>query len=161
MLGALCCGGVASCIGVIGAAEVDLDGNVNSTEIDGELLVGAGGAPDIAACAREVMVLTRADPRRLVGKVQYITSRGQNVRTIVTEACVFERSGPGEPWLVRDVVPARAAALTDLLRSAGFRFAMPGPPLSAAPPTPRELELLARLRVVAARSPKAAKVPGG
>lgn len=161
MLGALCCGGVASCIGVIGAAEVDVDGNVNSTEIDGELLVGAGGAPDIAACAREVMVLTRADPRRLVKKVQYITSRGHNVRAIVTEACVFERSGPGEPWLLRDVVPARAAALTELLKSGGFRFAMPGPPASAAPPTPHELELLARLRVMALPPAKAAEVRGG
>ncbi|HXK19455.1 MAG TPA: hypothetical protein VNG33_16715, partial [Polyangiaceae bacterium] len=111
----------------------------------GELLVGAGGAPDIAACAREVMVLTRADPRRLVRQVEYITSRGQNVRTIVTEACVFERSGPGEPWLVKDLVPARAGLLKEL-GSGGFRFAMQGPPAAASPAGPRELELLARLR---------------
>ena len=55
-------------------------------ESGGELLVGAGGAPDIAAGAREVMVLSRADPRRLLAKVAYITSRGERVRTIVTEA---------------------------------------------------------------------------
>lgn len=146
MLGALCCGGVSSTIGVIGAAEIDVEGNVNSSFIDGELLVGPGGAPDIAACAREVMVLTRADPRRLVRNVQYITSRGENVRTIVTEACVFERSGPAEPWLVRDVVPSRASALGELLRQSGFRFAMAGPPPAAAAPTARELEVLARLR---------------
>jgi acyl CoA:acetate/3-ketoacid CoA transferase beta subunit/acyl CoA:acetate/3-ketoacid CoA transferase alpha subunit len=145
ILGALCCGGVTSSIGVIGAAEVDVDGNVNSSFIDGELLVGAGGAPDIAACAREVMVLTRADPRRLVRKVQYVTSLGQNVRTIVTEACVFERNTPGDPWLVRDVVPARASALKDLLQAGGFRFAMPGPPPAAPAPSTHELELLARL----------------
>ena len=145
MLGALCCGGVASCIGVIGAAQVDLDGNVNSTESGGELLVGAGGAPDIAACASEVMVLTRADPRRLVQKVEYVTSRGQNVRTIVTEACVFERAGPGEPWLVKDLVPARAGLLKDLA-AGGFRFAMQGPPVAASPAGSRELELLSRVR---------------
>lgn len=155
MLGALCCGGTAECIGVIGAAEVDVEGNVNSTESDGELLVGAGGAPDIAACAREVMVLTRAEPRRLLRKVGYITSLGHNVRTIVTEACVFERSSVGEPWLVRDVVPARAAALKELLRAGGFCFAMPGPPPSALPPTAQELELLARLRVRGASRSKA------
>jgi acyl CoA:acetate/3-ketoacid CoA transferase alpha subunit/acyl CoA:acetate/3-ketoacid CoA transferase beta subunit len=156
MLGSLCCGGTSTCIGVIGAAEVDVDGNVNSTESDGELLVGAGGAPDIAACAREVMVLTRADPRRLVRKVQYITSLGHNVRTIATEACVFERGGPGEPWLVRDVVPARAFALKELLKDGGFRFAMPGPPPTAPPPSALELELLARLRVPA-RAPAFSK----
>jgi hypothetical protein len=154
MLGALCCGGTAECIGVIGAAEVDVDGNVNSTESDGELLVGAGGAPDIAACAREVMVLARAEPRRLLRKVGYITSLGHNVRTIVTDACVFERSSAGEPWLVRDVVPTRASALKDLLHSGGFHFAMPGPPPTASPPTALELELLSRLRVSGSSRPK-------
>jgi acyl CoA:acetate/3-ketoacid CoA transferase beta subunit len=152
MLGALCCGGTSACIGVIGAAEVDVDGNVNSTQIDGELLVGAGGAPDIAACAGELMLLTRADPRRLVRKVQYITSLGHNLRTIVTEACVFERNGIGQPWLVRDVVPTRAAALQELLRSGGFPFVMPGPPASAPAPSAFELALLGRVRVPASAS---------
>ncbi|HEY6077533.1 MAG TPA: CoA-transferase, partial [Polyangiaceae bacterium] len=133
MLGALCCGGASTCLGVIGAAEVDIEGNVNSTSVDGELLVGAGGAPDIAACAREVMVLTRADPRRLVRKVQYCTSRGQNVRLIVTESCVFERSGVGEPWVVREILASRVDGLKQLLQSSGFRFAIPGPPPLAAP----------------------------
>jgi acyl CoA:acetate/3-ketoacid CoA transferase alpha subunit len=146
MLGALCCGAATSCIGVIGAAEVDLDGNVNSTESAGELLVGAGGAPDIAACASEVMVLTRADPRRLLAKVEYVTSRGERVRTIVTEACVFERKAAGEPWVVTDVVPARAPALREVLAPGGFRFAMGEPPPAAPPANPRELELLAQLR---------------
>jgi acyl CoA:acetate/3-ketoacid CoA transferase beta subunit/acyl CoA:acetate/3-ketoacid CoA transferase alpha subunit len=155
VLGALCCGGSAACIGVIGAAEVDVEGNVNSTESDGELLVGGGGAPDIAACAREVMVLSRAEPRRLLRKVAYVTSLGHNVRTIVTEACVFERAGNGEPWLVRDLVPARASALKELLQSGNFCFAMPGPPPVAPAPTAFELELLARLRARGGQKRKA------
>jgi acyl CoA:acetate/3-ketoacid CoA transferase alpha subunit/acyl CoA:acetate/3-ketoacid CoA transferase beta subunit len=155
MLGALCCGNGGSCIGVIGAGEVDLDGNVNSSFSDGAPLVGPGGAPDIAACASELVVLTRADPRRLVRKVEYVTSLGRNVRTIVTEACVFERHSAGEPWLVRDVVPARAGLLKEVLQS-GFRFVMPGPPPVATEPTPAELSMLARLRS-ASGSPAAPK----
>lgn len=147
MLGALCCGNAGSCMGVIGAAEVDAHGNVNSSFSDGELLVGPGGAPDIAACAQEVMVLTRADPRRLRQKVQYVTSRGDNVRCIVTEACVFERSAVGEPWQARDLVPTRASVLKSLQQS-GFRFVITGPPSEAPPPTEQELNWLARLRVV-------------
>lgn len=149
MLGALCCGGSAACIGVIGAAEVDVDGNVNSSLSDGECLVGPGGAPDIAACARELMVLTRAEPRRLVRRVQYITSLGHNVRTIVTEACVFERAAPGQPWLVREVMPSRADALKALIQTGAFPFAMPGPPPAVAPPSAFELEVLGRLRLPA------------
>jgi acyl CoA:acetate/3-ketoacid CoA transferase alpha subunit/acyl CoA:acetate/3-ketoacid CoA transferase beta subunit len=146
MLGALCCGDASSCVGVIGAAEVDLDGNVNSSFSGGVPLVGPGGAPDIAACAEEVMVLTRADPRRLVRRVEYVTSRGRNVRTIVTEACVFERSAAGEPWRVRDVVARRAELLKEVMQS-GFRFVMPGPPPVAEAPTAAELSMLAKLRV--------------
>jgi acyl CoA:acetate/3-ketoacid CoA transferase beta subunit len=142
VLGALCCGGAAACIGVIGAAEVDVEGNVNSTWLGGELLVGGGGAPDIAACAREVMVLTRADPKRLVRKVEYCTSLGLNVRSIVTEACVFERSGASEPWIVREIVPARAASLKDPLQTSDFRFAIPGPPPLSPAADARELQLL-------------------
>lgn len=146
VLGALCCGGATPCIGVIGAAEVDVDGNVNSTCVDGELLVGGGGAPDIAACAREVMVLVRADPRRLVRRVEYCTSRGLNVRSIVTEACVFERSAPGEPWIVREIVPSRAEALRSLLQAGEFRFVIPGPPPLSPAALAHELELLDALR---------------
>lgn len=146
VLGALCCGGAAQCLGVIGAAEVDVEGNVNSTALGGELLVGGGGAPDIAACASEVMVLTRAEPRRLVKKVEYCTSLGLNVRCIVTEACVFERSGPGEPWIVREIVASRADTLKALLSNSGFRFAIPGPPPLAPPAAAHELALLSSLR---------------
>jgi acyl CoA:acetate/3-ketoacid CoA transferase alpha subunit/acyl CoA:acetate/3-ketoacid CoA transferase beta subunit len=158
MLGALCCGGVAACIGVIGAAEVDEQGNVNSSFADGEPLVGAGGAPDIAACASEVIVLARADPRRLVRKVQHITSLGHNVRSIVTEACVFERDGTSAPWVARDVVPSRAATLNQLLQSRGFQFVMAEPPSWALPPTAYELELLTRLRPAAGKPPPSSEV---
>jgi acyl CoA:acetate/3-ketoacid CoA transferase beta subunit len=150
VLGALCCGGSSACIGVIGAAEVDVEGNVNSTLLGGERWVGGGGAPDIAACAREVMVLTRADSKRLVRKVEYCTSRGLNVRTIVTEACVFERSGPGEPWIVREILASRAESLKLLLQSSEFRFAIPGPPPLAPAVDARELALMAQLRRAAA-----------
>ena len=105
-------------------------------------------------------MLTRADPRRLVRKVQFVTSLGHNVRTIVTEACVFERSGPSEPWLVRDVVPTRASTLKPLLAS-GFPFVMPGPPPSAVAPSSRELELLASLRVPSQARPKPSEVSSG
>lgn len=153
MLGALCCGGVTRTIGVIGAGEVDVDGNVNSWRSGGELLVGAGGAPDIAACASEVMVLARCEPRRLVQKVEHVTSTGAKVSVIATDACVFDRSAPGAPWIVRDVVPARAGALKALLHAGSFRFVMPGPPPVAEEPSERELELLSLLRWARGASP--------
>ncbi len=95
VLGTLVCGGTNRCMGVIGAAQVDVEGNVNSTFVDGMLLVGSGGACDIALGAREVTVLTRFD--RLVSQVEYITSPGTAVRQIVTERGVLHRTG--DRWL--------------------------------------------------------------
>jgi acyl CoA:acetate/3-ketoacid CoA transferase alpha subunit/acyl CoA:acetate/3-ketoacid CoA transferase beta subunit len=149
VLGALCCGNAVSCLGVIGAGQVDEDGNVNSSFIDGAPLVGPGGAPDIAACAQELLVLTRADGKRLVPRVEYVTSLGHQLRTIVTEACVFERRGPGEPWVVRDVVAARRGQL-QAVSQAGFRFETPASLPLAEAPTAVELALLARLRTAGA-----------
>ncbi len=93
VLGALVCGGAASCIAVIGCAEVDTSGNLNSTMVDGRLLVGSGGACDIAAGAREVVVLARNS--RLVAEVQHVTSIGSRVTTVVTESGVYQRQDQG------------------------------------------------------------------
>ncbi|HKO52442.1 MAG TPA: CoA-transferase [Polyangiaceae bacterium] len=105
MLGALTCGGNNRCLGVIGAAQVDLAGNVNSTIVDGQFLVGSGGASDIASSAAEVMVLAPCDPRRLLGEVEYITSPGHSVLTVVTDRCTIARASRNAPWMVTDLAP--------------------------------------------------------
>jgi acyl CoA:acetate/3-ketoacid CoA transferase beta subunit/acyl CoA:acetate/3-ketoacid CoA transferase alpha subunit len=89
VLGTLVTGRQNSCLGVIGCAEVDGDGNVNSTFAGGKLLVGSGGACDIALGAKEVFVLARAD--RLVQKLAYVTSPGRAVTHIVTEGFILKR----------------------------------------------------------------------
>jgi glutaconate CoA-transferase, subunit B len=74
-------------VGVIGAAQVDKYGNVNTTGIwDGEIgetyrppktrLTGAGGANDIATAARRTIVMVTHEPKRFVEKVTYNSSPG-------------------------------------------------------------------------------------
>jgi acyl CoA:acetate/3-ketoacid CoA transferase alpha subunit len=95
-LGAVACGGQNRCLAVVGCAQADAGGNLNSTFVDGRLVVGSGGAADLTAAARDVVVLCRAD--RLVARVQYVTSPGERVRVIVTEDAVLERAGADAPW---------------------------------------------------------------
>ncbi len=97
VLGTLVRGTATSCIGVVGAAQVDRAGNLNSTFVDGKLLVGSGGACDIASGAQELIVLVRSD--RLVPRLDYITSVGRNVSHLVTESGVLERIKAG--WVFR------------------------------------------------------------
>jgi glutaconate CoA-transferase subunit B len=68
-------------IGFLGAAEVDQFGNLNSTVI-GEYrrptvrLPGSGGANDIGSLARRLVIMVPHERRRLVPRVQYLTTPG-------------------------------------------------------------------------------------
>ncbi|MDR1367488.1 MAG: CoA synthetase [Candidatus Accumulibacter sp.] len=74
-------------VGVIGAAQVDKFGNVNTTGIWGHeigntytppvtRLTGAGGANDIASGARRFVIMANHEKKRFVDKVEYISSPG-------------------------------------------------------------------------------------
>jgi acyl CoA:acetate/3-ketoacid CoA transferase beta subunit/acyl CoA:acetate/3-ketoacid CoA transferase alpha subunit len=92
VLGTLVSGPASSCIGVLGAGQIDRDGNLNSTwSDDGQFLVGSGGANDIASAAEEVVVVVKHAPGRLVVKLPYITAPGRRVTAVVTTKGVFER----------------------------------------------------------------------
>ena len=106
VLGTLACGADNRCLAVIGAAQIDATGAVNSTRLgDGTLLVGSGGAHDLAVAADEVLVLVPCERRRMVAKVDYVTSPGRAVRHVVTDRATFRRSGPdadADRWLIDD-----------------------------------------------------------
>jgi citrate lyase subunit alpha/citrate CoA-transferase len=77
---------------ILGAAEVDLDFNVNvSTRSDGRLLGGSGGHSDTAAGAKIALVTTKlkagAVPK-VVERVTTITTPGESIDAVATEAGV-------------------------------------------------------------------------
>lgn len=76
-------------VGIIGAAQVDKYGNVNTTGVwdgDGTIgdtyrlpktrLTGAGGANDIACGAGRVVIMVTHEPKRFADRVSYISSPG-------------------------------------------------------------------------------------
>jgi hypothetical protein len=136
-LGALACGRENRCLAVIGGAEVDGAGNVNSSSSRGRLLVGSGGASDLTASAREVVVLCRAE--RLVGRVEFVTSPGRRVRAIVTEDGVLERDAEDAPWLLSGVGLGPCTADEVLSR---LPFPATGGDVPAPIPSDQELRLL-------------------
>jgi glutaconate CoA-transferase subunit B len=68
-------------VGFLGAAQIDRYGNLNSTVI-GDYdkpkvrLPGGGGAPEIAAMAKEVIVIIRQSPRTFVERLHFRSSVG-------------------------------------------------------------------------------------
>jgi glutaconate CoA-transferase, subunit B len=74
-------------VGLIGAAQVDRFGNVNTTGIWGEplgeryrppkvRLTGSGGANDIASGCRRVVIMLAHERKRFAERVDYLTSPG-------------------------------------------------------------------------------------
>ncbi len=92
VLGMVVGGPGTTTIGCLGAAQVDRDGNLNSTRIPGgPVLVGSGGANDVASRAAACVVVCLARPDRLVDRVGYTTSPGRRVEAVVTDLGILRR----------------------------------------------------------------------
>jgi len=68
-------------VGFLGAAQIDRFGNLNTTVIGHYAhprvrLPGAGGAPEIATYAREVLIVMKQSPRSFVARLDFRTSCG-------------------------------------------------------------------------------------
>jgi glutaconate CoA-transferase subunit B len=93
-------------VGFLSAAQVDRMGNLNSTVIGNYerptvRLPGAGGAPEIAASCRRVVVVARMSPRAFVDRVDFVTSVGFG-------------SGPGERQRLGLIGTGPSLVITDL-----------------------------------------------
>ncbi|MBV2362991.1 CoA-transferase subunit beta [Streptomonospora nanhaiensis] len=94
-------------VGFLGAAQIDRYANINTTVIGDYAdpavrLPGAGGAPEIAASCREVVVIVRQSRRTFVEKVDFVTSVGHG-------------SGPGD----RERLGLRGAGPTRVITDLG------------------------------------------
>jgi glutaconate CoA-transferase subunit B len=69
-------------LGFLGAAQIDKFANINTTVIGGTYdkpkvrLPGAGGAPEIAASCKEVLITLRQNARAFVERLDFVTSAG-------------------------------------------------------------------------------------
>ena len=139
-------------VGILSGAQVDIHGNLNSTVIgsfDNPVLrlPGSGGALDIALLVRNLMILMPHEPRRLVGKVDFITSPGRSdaprsrsgprTDTLVTDKATFRfvRDGVELVAHYEDVDPEKLGVFHNV------RTPVAGPEIIPLP-TARELETL-------------------
>lgn len=151
-------------VGFLGAAQIDRHGNLNSTVIGPyssprTRLPGAGGAPEIAAHARQTFVVMKASPRGFVTTLDFRTSggyfpgrsdsgaRGAGPTVVVTDVGILKPlAGDGELVLTATYpgIPAAEARA-----AIGWPLALAGEVETIAAPTALELETL---RAVAART---------
>jgi glutaconate CoA-transferase subunit B len=82
-------------VAFLGAAQIDPQGNLNSTVIgDYEhprtRLPGAGGAPEIATGCPEVVVIAPHTPRTFVPELDFLTTTGGHITHVITDLAVLE-----------------------------------------------------------------------
>ena len=137
-------------VGFLGAAQIDRRGNINTTVIGSYdhpkvRLPGAGGAPEIAAAVRKVIVLLRHSPRAFVERLDFVTSlgRGGDAFTVITDLGVLE---PGEDGELELKALHSGVEVQEVLDATGWPLRVREPLETTEPPTARELEELRRLR---------------
>jgi citrate lyase subunit alpha/citrate CoA-transferase len=85
---------------ILGAAEIDLDFNVNvTTKANGVIMGGSGGHADTAAGAKLAIITTRLTASgfpKLIERVGTLTTPGETVDVVVTEAGVAVNPRRGE-----------------------------------------------------------------
>ena len=135
-------------VGFLGAAQIDRQGNLNSTVIGDYSrpkvrLPGAGGAPEIAAMCRETFVMLRQTPRAFVEKLDFLTTAGEGVTCVVTDLGVLEPGDDGELTLA-ELHPD--VTVEDAQESTGWDLRVAPDVRRGSPPTADELEALRALK---------------
>jgi glutaconate CoA-transferase subunit B len=149
-------------VGFLSAAQIDRFGNLNSTVIghydDPKVrLPGAGGAPEIASAAGEVIVMLRHSVRAMVPAVDFVTSvgfgrggegrnghRGAGPTVVITDLGVL-RPDPVSHELT--LVSVHPGVKVDAARDAtGWDLAVADDVGVTSPPTEVELTVLRELK---------------
>jgi glutaconate CoA-transferase subunit B len=154
-------------VGYLSAAQIDRYANLNSTVVGpygtpGVRLPGAGGAPEIAASCKEIVVVIRQNPRTFVDKLDFVTSVGHGSgpgdrkrlgltgggpSLVITDLGLLR---PHPETLQLELTHLHPGVSADQLSDAtGWDLLFAEEVARTPPPTPHELEILRRL--VAAR----------
>jgi glutaconate CoA-transferase subunit B len=154
-------------VGFLGAAQIDRYANINTTVIGAYehpkvRLPGAGGAPEIAAASREVIVMLRHSPRAFVERIDFVTSVGQGWPDAPRSQLGFPGAGPMVVFTDLGVLRPRPAdgeleltavhpgvEVADVRAATGWDLRVREPLETTEPPSEVELETLRELRAAA------------
>ncbi len=152
-------------VGFLGGAQLDRYGNINTTVIGGDYrdpkvrLPGAGGAPEIAASCREVVVVMRHTARAFVPRVDFVTSvglgsgpgdrerlglRGAGPKVVITDLGVLEPDPATCELTLTRLHPG--ATVAQARAATGWDLAVAPNLATSDPPTAHELAVLRALK---------------
>lgn len=148
-------------VGFLSAAQLDRFANINTTMVGGDYahpavrLPGSGGAPEIAASCRDVIVIVRQSRRTFVDRVAFITSvgygsgpgsrerlglTGAGPRIVITDLGVLRPDPVTCELTMTSLHPG--VTIDDVLAKTGWPLAISDELTETAPPTDKELSVL-------------------
>jgi glutaconate CoA-transferase subunit B len=154
-------------VGFLGAAQIDRYANLNSTVI-GDYdepkvrLPGAGGAPEIAAWCREVLVMLRHSTRTFVEELDFRSTVGQGdgpgsreqlgftgagVTAVITDLGVLEPDPESAELVLVEIHPG--VTIEDVQGATGWDLLVADDLAVTDPPGRAELEALRSLKTAA------------
>jgi glutaconate CoA-transferase, subunit B len=97
-------------VGFLGGAQVDRQGNINTTVIGDYKkpkvrLPGSGGAAEIAIHAQRILIVAKLSPRGFPERVDFVTSPGQRVAKVITDKAVLERDDASGELMLAALYP--------------------------------------------------------
>jgi glutaconate CoA-transferase, subunit B len=147
-------------VGFLGAAQIDRFGNLNSTVIgDYERpkvrLPGGGGAPEIAAMAREVIVIIRQSERTFVDRLHFRSSvRGPGPTVVITDLGVLRADSESPELTLTRIHPG--VSVDQAGEATGWELRVADDLEQTDPPSEEELRMLRDLRATLEREEQAA-----
>jgi glutaconate CoA-transferase subunit B len=137
-------------VGFLGAAQIDPYGNLNSTVI-GDYdkpkvrLPGGGGAPEIAAMAKEVIVIIRQSERTFAQRLDFRSSVPASGEMVVITDLGVLRPDPESGELVQTQVHPGVSA-DDASEATGWDLRLADDLSETEPPSDDELRVLRELK---------------
>ena len=134
-------------VGFLGAAQIDRFGNLNSTVIGPYTkpkvrLPGSGGAPEIAAHAREVLVVMQQSTRSFVERLDFRTTAGRP-SAVITDFGVLEPEPDSRELTLRAIF--EGVTVESTRAACGWPLRVAERVTTIAPPTAEELSVLRAL----------------
>jgi glutaconate CoA-transferase subunit B len=157
-------------VGFLSAAQLDRHANLNSTVIGpydspSVRLPGAGGAPEIAASCREVIIIIRQSRRTFVEKLDFVTSvgylesrgdrerlglKGQGPTLVITDLGLLKPRPSDVELELTHLHPG--VSLDQVRQATGWELAVSPQLARTEPPTCSELDGLRKLTATLASS---------
>jgi glutaconate CoA-transferase, subunit B len=147
--------------GMLGAAQIDMYGNINTTVIGSHdkpkaRLPGSGGANDLGSLCWKTIVMVQQDARRFVNRLDFLTTpgyldgpgkreeaglpAGTGPYRVVTQLGVMGFNETTKRMMLLSLHPG--VSIEDVRKNSSFEILIPSTVGATSPPTPEELRLL-------------------